>query len=331
MKFKISFYLVLMFIGHQAFSQEGIAVYSDYLNDNYYLIHPSMAGASTCTKVRATARQQWFDVEKAPALQTISANGQIGDNSGAGFILYNDRNGNHSQTGGKVSYAQHIKIGGDYLSLNRLQLGISAGFVQSRIDETGFGLDRIFDPTVGGITQKDNYFNFDIGASYLKNNFYMHLTYRNLATSRRELYTDVESDNVGKLLANVGYSFGNFDVVQLEPSIMYSSTTESKEQFLDINLKAYRNISIGRIWAGLSYRRGLDRAEEVDTDRGQRWGTITPILGVNFQEFMIAYNYTNTFGNVNYGGGFHQITLGIDLFCKSTSYDCNCPAVNNVN
>jgi len=32
---------MLSFLG---FSQEGIPIYSDYLTDNYYLLHPSMAG-----------------------------------------------------------------------------------------------------------------------------------------------------------------------------------------------------------------------------------------------------------------------------------------------
>jgi hypothetical protein len=27
-------------------------------------------------------------------------------------------------------------------------------------------------------------------------------------------------------------------------------------------------------------------------------------------------------------GGYHQITLGIDLFCKPVKYSCNCPAIN---
>jgi hypothetical protein len=45
---------------HPILSQEGIAVYSDYLSDNYYLIHPSMAGAANCAKIRLTARKQWF-------------------------------------------------------------------------------------------------------------------------------------------------------------------------------------------------------------------------------------------------------------------------------
>jgi hypothetical protein len=44
-------------------SQEGIAVYSDYLSDNYYLIHPSMAGAANC-KIRLNSKQ-WFGQEDA--------------------------------------------------------------------------------------------------------------------------------------------------------------------------------------------------------------------------------------------------------------------------
>jgi len=50
-----------------SYSQEGIPIYSDYLTDNYYLLHPSMAGVANCAKVRLTARQQWFGVDDAPS------------------------------------------------------------------------------------------------------------------------------------------------------------------------------------------------------------------------------------------------------------------------
>ncbi len=49
-------------------SQEGLPIYTDYLTDNYYLIHPSMAGAANCAKIRLTARQQWFGQDDAPKL-----------------------------------------------------------------------------------------------------------------------------------------------------------------------------------------------------------------------------------------------------------------------
>lgn len=46
-----------LFMVPLAQAQEGMAVYTDYLTDNYYLIHPSMAGAAHCAKVRLTDRK----------------------------------------------------------------------------------------------------------------------------------------------------------------------------------------------------------------------------------------------------------------------------------
>ena len=91
MNFKKSYFVLAFLIAQVAFSQEGVAVYSDYLSDNYYLIHPSMAGASNCGKIRLTGRQQWFGQEDAPALQTISFNTSLDEDgkSGIGMIFFN--------------------------------------------------------------------------------------------------------------------------------------------------------------------------------------------------------------------------------------------------
>ncbi len=50
---------ILGFIAHFGNSQEGLPIYSDYLTDNYYLIHPSMAGVANCAKVRLTKTMVW--------------------------------------------------------------------------------------------------------------------------------------------------------------------------------------------------------------------------------------------------------------------------------
>ena len=108
MNLKKLYLLALLFIAQISYSQEGVAVYSDYLSDNYYLIHPSMAGASSCTKIRLTARKQWFGQEDAPQLQTLSINGRLDEKSGVGMILFSDKNGYHSQKGVKFTYAHHL-------------------------------------------------------------------------------------------------------------------------------------------------------------------------------------------------------------------------------
>src|SRR5690554_2159708 len=203
MQFKKRYLALMLLLSQFSFSQEGMAVYSDYLTDNYYLIHPSMAGAANCAKVRLTARQQWFDSDKAPMLQTLSYNMAVGERSGVGLIAFNDRNGYHSQTGAKLTYAHHLRFSrGDY-DLNQLSFGISAGIIQSRLDESEF---EGYDPIIhGGIEQKYSYFNIDLGVSYHYLDFFTHLTVKNLVESDRKIYTDYEPDNLRKYLISAGY------------------------------------------------------------------------------------------------------------------------------
>lgn len=329
MNFKKRYLVLLLFIISQiSFSQEGIAVYSDYLSDNYYLIHPSMAGAANCAKIRLTARQQWFGQDDAPALQTLSFNGRIGEQSGGGIIVFNDRNGYHSQKGVKLTYAHHIMFSRSEVDLNQLSFGISAGLVQSELDETKF---EDYDPAIGGIVQKDSYFNVDIGASYNYLEFYTHLTVKNALASKRDIYTDVESDNLRKILWSAGYVFGDSERVQLEPSFLFQYVDETKEKTIDLNLKAYKDFDFGKLWGGLSYRRSFDAAqyEKNGSVETQRLQYLTPIIGLNFKSYMVSYTYSHLIGDIKFDqGGFHQITLGINLFCKREKYDCNCPAIN---
>lgn len=328
MNFKKGYLVLLFFISQISFSQEGIATYSDYLSDNYYLIHPSMAGAANCAKVRITARQQWFGNDNAPGLQTASFNGRIGDQSGAGIILFNDENGYHSQKGFKLTYAHHIMFSRSDVDLNQLSFGISAGLVQSQLDQSEF---EGFDPIIDGAIQKDSYFNMDIGASYNYLEFYTHFTVKNVLASRRDIYTEAESDNLRKYLWSAGYVFGNSDKLQWEPSFLFQYTDETKEKLIDLNIKLYKDLDFGKLWGGLSYRRSFDATQYLDKGRveTQRLQYITPLIGLNFKNLVFAYTYSHLVGDVKFDqGGFHQITLGINLFCKREKWDCNCPAIN---
>lgn len=329
---KFRFLLLSFFVYQYSFSQEGIAVYSDYLSDNYYLIHPSMAGAANCAKVRLTARKQWFDQSDAPQMQTLSFNGRVGEKSGAGIIVFNDKNGYHSQKGMKFSFAHHIMFSRDEIDLNQLSFGVSAGLIQSQLDQTEFLQSGDYDPIVdGSIVEKDSYFNVDIGASYNFLDFYAHATVKNAIETRREIYTEYESDNLRKYLLSAGYIFGNKEKILWEPSVLFQLVEKTKEKSIDINLKAYKNLDFGTLWGGLSYRRSFDSAEYLNGNSvsNQKLQYITPIVGVNYNNFMFAYTYSQVTGDVKFdNGGYHQITLGINLFCKREKYECNCPAIN---
>jgi type IX secretion system PorP/SprF family membrane protein len=329
-KFKLV--IVLFLFTSFSFAQEGIAVYSDYLSDNYYLIHPSMAGAANCAKIRLTARKQWFDQSDAPSLQTLSFNGRISEKAGAGIIVFNDKNGYHSQKGVKLSYAYHLMFSRDEVDLNQLSFGISAGLIQSQLDETQFRQSGNFDPLVNGtIVQKDSYPNFDVGMSYNYLDFYAHATVKNLMETRRDIYSEFESDNLRKYLLSVGYIFGNEDGILWEPSILLQSVSRTQERSFDLNIKAYKTMDFGTLWGGLSYRRSIDGATYSNGTgtSTQHLQYITPIVGLNYNNFMFAYTYSHLSGAVKFdNGGYHQITLGLNLFCKRAKYDCKCPAIN---
>ncbi len=43
---KYSLIALITLVVNFSFAQEGVPIYSDYLTDNYYLLHPSMAGVA---------------------------------------------------------------------------------------------------------------------------------------------------------------------------------------------------------------------------------------------------------------------------------------------
>jgi len=332
MNFRKIYLFVVLFLVQFSHSQEGLPVYSDYLSDNYYLLHPSMAGAANCAKLRMTGRQQWFGQKDAPALQTLSLNGALGERSGGGIIVFNDKNGYHSQTGMKLTYAHHIMFSRDNVDLNQLSFGMSAGFIQSSLDESTFYENNpSFDPIIFGSIQRSTYFNVDIGASYNFLDFYVHATVKNALASDRKLYTYSEPVNLKRFILNAGYTFGDPEQILWEPSFMFQLVTLTQEKTVDLNIKAYKDLDFGRLWGGLSYRRSLDGAQYVQGNgvADQKLQYVTPIVGVNFKNYVFSYTYSQIIGDVKFDtGGFHQITLGINLFCKPEKYHCNCPAIN---
>ena len=333
------FLLATILLGLTSQAQDGIPVYLDYLSDNYYLLHPSMAGAANCGKLRLTARQQWFDADEAPNLQTLSFNTALGEESrsGIGAILFNDRNGYTSQTGAYLSYAYHLPLSYDYGALNRLSFGINVGLVQNRLDERTFDLTD-FDPVIGGILQSDSYFNADIGLSYFYENFYAHGTVKNLLFQNRDIFTEeFESPNQRRYIATIGYLFnfeGQFSKWGLEPSLLYHYVDRTEESFVDINLKGYYDLNEDtQLWGALSYRRSQDGAEFVDGGQinDQQLQLFSPILGVKYKQFIFGYTYSQQIGDIQFegSGGFHQLTLGINFLCREERWHCDCPAVNN--
>lgn len=337
MNLKIFYVVFLALVFQFGFSQEGIPIFSDYLSDNLYLVHPAMAGASNANKVRLTARKQWFDVDNAPNLQTLNLSFRSGDKSGWGGILYRDENGRFSQTGFYGTYAYHLLFSRDRTDLNMLSFGMSAGFIQSNLDLRGLDDPSDPDPVILDRVQKDFYYNVDVGLSYNFLEWYAHFTVKNILPTTRDTFNNdtpvQESDNQRRYIFSLGYLFGISNILNLEPSILYQITEETEESTIDVNLKAYKDFNFGTLWGGISYRRSLDGAEFSQNGtsvESQQLEYITPFVGVNYKKWLVGYTYSYQSNSVVLSDrGFHQITLGYDFGKIKERWNCKCPAVNS--
>ena len=239
--------------------------------------------------------------------------------------------------GAKFTYAHHLRFGDDARNLNQLSFGLSGTILQSSLDETEFRSVNP-DPAIVGSKISAAYFNTDLGMSYNFLEFYAHAAILNLLSSKRNLYykdrtdnpNELEVDNLRRYLFSIGYVFGRGDW-QLEPSLLLQMTDFTEEKSIDINAKVYKDVDFGKVWGGVSYRRSFDGAQYATSNSfgEQRLQLITPIVGVNYKNFMVSYNYSYQMGDIRFdNGGFHQITIGYDFLQSEKRYDCNCPAVN---
>ena len=312
-KLKYLFLLGVVICSTQLITAQGtLPVYSDYLSDNIFMVHPSAAGIGNSAKLRMTHRQQWNGVGDSPALQTISLHGALGQNAAIGGLIFNDKNGFHSQLGIQGAYAYHLNFRSDE-ALNQLSFGLAASYVQNSQDQSTF-LD--FDPVVSQVIVSDAYFNADLSFAYHHLDGFAYATVKNILLNTRQVTnTGYNSLNLRRYLLNVGYFFGRGENLQFEPSVMFQYIEATNEKLLDVNAKVYQTFGrSARVWLALSYRRSLDR------NSIQELNLLTPIAGVEFNRFLLSYTYTHQLGGlIVRDGGYHQITLGVNLFSKRGS------------
>ncbi len=287
-------------------AQETLPIYSDYLTDNLILLHPASAGISDISKTRITVRKQWTDFDNTPQLQTASFHMLLGESQSAiGAVLFNDKVGHFSKTGGQLIYAYHMPL--DYNEMNQFSFGLSLNFLQNSLDTRDFILP---DSDIQNNRLQQAYFNINAGIAYRYKGLFSFYTIKNLLLSKRNLISNNETINLRSHLISLGYHFNQNkeDFIKIEPSVLLNYTEKTKESFIDTNIKVFFPTNNGELWTGLSYRRNLDNNAYENPNY------ITPFLGIKFKHYVIAYTYTKQLNNTIFSNGsFHQITLGYNF------------------
>ncbi len=314
--------LITAFFASYGFSQETLPIYTDYLSDNVFLVHPSGAGIGNSSKLRFTARQQWAGIADAPTLQTLSFHTRMGEESKAGYgvVLFNDKNGYHSQKGLQGAFAYHLPLS-DGRFFEQLSFGLSFTFVQNQSDQRSFFSAN---NDVARIIESSSYYNADFSVAYHRGGLSTYFTVKNLLLTAKNNLNQSEPLDLRNYIFSAGYYYGEENFIQLEPSVMVQFRESTGQRIADFNIKAYKTISQTQFWAALSYRRSFD-ANAIDNSQ-----FVSPLIGVNYQNLMFSYTYTKQLNDILLtNSGFHQVSVGINLWTRKQR-GAACPNINSV-
>ena len=231
----------LFIVAAYSYCQElNMPVFTQFFSDNNFVISPTYAVIVDNLKIRDNGLSKWVGIKVAPDNQSVYTDVRIADRSGLGISLYNDRNGNTIQTGGKISFAHHLIL--NVPTEQYLSLGISFNVNNFKIDIYNFNTTYetpIIDPFVTDDRSTTNS-NFDIGALYRYKGFFFSLNANNILD--KNIDEDIRVSEPNSLLnyqVYSGYTFGNTGKhgLEFEPSIYYQLFSSDKRSSTDINFK----------------------------------------------------------------------------------------------
>jgi len=307
-------YILLFAITLTANAQEfKLTPYSQYLTENPFVISPAYAGIEEVHKLRLSGVAQWLGI-KGPSEQTLSYDTRFAENSGAGIILYNDKNGNTKQMGVQLTYAHHLTL--NRFNEQYLSLGISYKFNHFKIstedfdDGSGTGPN---DPNVGAGISTANH-NFEFGALYRYERFYASFNINNILKKSEDDFYLEEPTKLRNYYMYTGYVFeSNNGEYEYEPSAYFKLFESDGRSITDFNFKARKLTDDGYMWAGISGR--------FINDQSFKPASIAPLLGLNKQDFYVAYGFQwniNEASVLNHNGT-HMITLGYNFQASSSN------------
>jgi len=287
---------------------------SQYLADNPFVLSPTYAGIGDHVKVRLNGLTQWVGIKDAPDTQSLAADARIGNRSGLGIFLYNDRNGYTRQQGARLSFAHHLTL--DRYEDEFLSFGISYNFNQFRIDIEDF-IDASSDPSVTDDRSTSNH-NFDVGAMYRKNKFYFSINASNLLDKDLRRFNPVfEPNHLRNYYVYTGYRYSKNknSKLEIEPSVLYKIFESDGRSETDLNLKFRIFDFEDYYYTGINYR--------FLNDQIGKPLYLAPFAGFKKSNFYFGYSVQIILNDIlAYSYGTHVVTVGLDLFQGISNCRC---------
>ncbi|MBL0056575.1 MAG: PorP/SprF family type IX secretion system membrane protein [Chitinophagaceae bacterium] len=144
--------------------------------EHSFLQNPAAVGANGSGTVGGAYRSQWSGIEGGPVTAVLFADKYFAKmNTGLGIVLYSDKTGPTSRTGGELNLSYSVHLGGD----KRLMIGLGGQVIQFRVDKSKIAASLPNDPLLAssgstikgdanaGIYYRSNTLNVGISAKQL--------------------------------------------------------------------------------------------------------------------------------------------------------------------
>ena len=189
-----------------------------------FLYNPAFAGVDGTTQLNAVIRNQWSGIREAPQTDVISSYGLLrNEKMGLGATAFKDVAGADSRRGITLSYAYHLRVKNDM----SLSLGLSAGFLQYRLDHTIINPYDDGDPVFNSPILSSVVPTATFGAYLYADNFYASVALPQLLSSTftlKDEYNDnslIEGGLTNHIFVGSGYIKDINDAYTIEPSLLF--------------------------------------------------------------------------------------------------------------
>ena len=218
-----------------------------------FLYNPAFAGVDGTTQLNAVVRNQWSGVREAPQTDVISGYGLLrNEKMGLGATAFKDVAGADSRRGIALSYAYHLRVKNDV----SLSLGLSAGFLQYRLDHTIINPYDDGDPVFNSPILSSVVPTATFGAYLYADNFYASFALPQLLSSKFTVKDEYNDNNLIKggltnhIFVGGGYIKDINDTFTLEPSLLLMLSSPAPASVELMTKLTYKDL----LWTALSYR-----------------------------------------------------------------------------
>ena len=217
------------------------------------LYNPAFAGVDGTTQLNAVIRNQWSGVREAPQTDVISCYGLLrNEKMGLGATAFKDVAGADSRRGITLSYAYHLRVKNDM----SLSLGLSAGFLQYRLDHTIINPYDDGDPVFNSPVLSSVVPTATFGAYLYADNFYASVALPQLLSSTftvKDEYNDnslIEGGLTNHIFVGGGYIKDINDAFKIEPSLLLMLSSPAPASVELMTKLTYKDL----LWTAISYR-----------------------------------------------------------------------------